>query len=148
MDKYLIEFVDTLDHSLKKLQRQVGTSSGFSTLTINQFHYIDTISKLGEPTITEIADELKITKASVTVGINKLTKLGFVQKTRSINDRRVCRVRLTQTAQELVKAKFQALHEYVQFVKTALSEDEARQFEAAMVKITQFFKDNEVNSPR
>ena len=143
MEKYLIEFVDTLDQSLKKLQRQLGSVSGFSTLTINQFHYIDAIARLGEPTITEIAEELKITKASVTGGVNKLIGLGFVQKTRSSVDRRVFHVRLTQAAQELVNARFQALHEYGQFVQSALSEEEARQFEAAIVKITQLFKDKE-----
>jgi len=146
MEKYLIEFVDTLDQSLKKLQRQVGSGSGFSTLTINQFHYIDAIARLGEPTITEIAEELKITKASVTGGVNKLIRLGFVQKTRSNDDRRVFHVRLTQTAQELVEARFQALHEYGQLVQSVLSEEEARQFKAAIEKITQLFKDKENKS--
>jgi DNA-binding MarR family transcriptional regulator len=143
MEKYLIDFVDTLDQSLKKLQRQVGSGSGFSTLTINQFHYIDVIARLGEPTITEIAEELKITKASVTGGVNRLIGLGFVQKTRSSDDRRVIHVRLTQTAQELVDARFRALHEYGLFVQSALSEEEARQFEAAIVKITQLLKEKE-----
>ena len=146
MEKYLIDFVDTLDQSLKKLQRQVGSGSRFSTLTINQFHYIDVIARLGEPTITEIAEELKITKASVTGGVNKLIGLGFVQKTRSSNDRRVFHVRLTQTAQELVEARFQALQEYGLFVQSALSEEEARQLEATIVKITQLFKEKESKS--
>lgn len=143
MEQYLIEFVDTLDQSLKTLQRQVGLGSGFSTLTISQLHYIDAIARLGEPTITEIAEVLKITKASVTGGINKLTALDFVQKTRSKADRRVIHVRLTQAAQELVEARFRALHEYGQFIQSALSEEEARQFEATIVKITKLFKDKE-----
>ncbi len=148
MEKYLIDFVDTLDQSLKKLQRQVGSGSGFSTLTINQFHYIDVIARLGEPTITEIAEELKITKASVTGGVNKLIELGFVLKTRSSDDRRVFHVRLTQTAQAVVEARFQALHEYGLFVQSALSEEEAHQFEAAIVKIIQLFKEKESKSNR
>jgi len=146
MEKFLIEFVDTLDQSLKKLQRQVGSGSGFSTLTINQFHYIDAIARLGEPTITEIAEELKITKASVTGGVNKLIALGFVQKTRSSDDHRVFHVRLTQAAQELIEARYQALHEYGQFILSVLSEEEARQFETTVVKITQLFKDQESQS--
>ena len=143
MEKYLIEFVDTLDQSLKKLLRQVGSDSGFSTLTINQFHYLDAIARLGEPNITEIAEELKITKASVTGGINKLIELGFVQKTRSSDDRRVFHICLTQAAQQMVEARFRALHDYGQYIQSALSEEEARQFEAAIVKITQLFKEKE-----
>ena len=80
MERSLIEFVDTLDQSLKKLQRKVGDGSGFARLTINQLHYIDAINALGEPTITEIAEKLKITKASVTAGINKLIQVGIPGK--------------------------------------------------------------------
>jgi DNA-binding MarR family transcriptional regulator len=124
----------------------VGSGSGCSTLTISQLHYIDAIAQLGEPTITEIAEELKITKASVTGAVNKLIELGFVQKSRSSDDRRVFHVRLTQAAQELVEARFKALHEYGQFVQSVLSEEEARQFEDAIVKITRLFKDQERKS--
>jgi DNA-binding MarR family transcriptional regulator len=146
MEQYLIEFVDTLDQSLKELQRQVGSGAGFSSLTINQFHYLDAISRLREPTLTEIAEKMNISKASVTVGINKLIKLGFVQKIRSSEDRRVFHVCLTQDAQDLVEARFQALHEYGQFIQSALSEEEARQFQAAIMKITQLFKEKESSS--
>ena len=146
MEHYLLDFVDTLDQSLKDLQRRVGLGSGFSALTINQFHYIDAIARLGEPSITEIAEELKITNASVTGGIKKLIALGFVRKTRSSEDRRVYRVRLTPAAQDLVEARFQALQEYGQLVQSALSDDEARQFIAALSKITQLFREKEKNS--
>jgi hypothetical protein len=57
----------------------------------------------------------------------------------------VYHVRLTQAAQELGEARFQALHEYGQFVQSALSE-EVRQFEAVIVKIIQLFIDIEINS--
>jgi DNA-binding MarR family transcriptional regulator len=145
MEQSLFAFVDTLDQSLKKLQRQVGSGSGFSTLTINQLHYIDVIARLGEPSITQIAEGLNITKASVTAAVNKLIALGFAQKTRSTTDRRVFHVRLTPAAQQLIQARARALQEYGQFVRSALSPEEARQFEAAMVKITQLF--NQAQNP-
>jgi DNA-binding MarR family transcriptional regulator len=140
MERILIEFVDTLDQSLKKLQCEVGDGSGFVKLTINQLHYIDAVYSLGEPTITEIAEKLKITKASVTTGINKLILLGYVDKKQSTIDRRVFHVRLTDPAQELIQARFQALHDYGEFVRAALSEEEARQFQMTLTKIVQLFK--------
>ena len=80
MEKLLIEFINTLDLSLKKLQAEVGDASGVSKLTIHQFQYIDAIYELGEPAITEIADKLHITKASVTIGVQKLINMGYVLK--------------------------------------------------------------------
>jgi DNA-binding MarR family transcriptional regulator len=140
MEKLLIEFVNTLDLSLKKLQEEVGYGSGISKLTINQFQYIDAIYELGEPTFTEIADKLNITKASVTTGINKLINMGYVTKTQSSVDRRVFHVGLTEAGKQLIKAKYQALKEYGEFIGASLSEDEARQFEETLTKIVKIFK--------
>jgi DNA-binding MarR family transcriptional regulator len=135
VEKVLIEFVNTLDSLLKKLQEEVGDRSGVSKLTINQFHYIDAIYEHGEPTITEIAARLNITKASVTTGINKLVNLGYVTKSQSGDDRRVFHVSLTPAGGQLIKAKYQALKEYGEFIRAALSEDEAKAFEETLAKL-------------
>jgi DNA-binding MarR family transcriptional regulator len=140
MERSLIEFVDTLDQSLKKLQREVGDGSGFTKLTINQLHYIDAIHALGEPTISEIAEKLRITKASVTIGVNKLIRLGYIEKQQSAIDRRVFHVHLTDKAQGLIQVRFQALRHYGEFVRAALSEEEAQQFQLTLAKIVQLFK--------
>jgi DNA-binding MarR family transcriptional regulator len=139
MNNPLIAFVNTFDISLKKYQAESGASAGISKLTISQFQYIDAIHTLGSPTITEIADKLRITKASVTAGINKLCNLGYVLKTRSSEDKRVFHVSLTEPAGELVKAKYQAIKEYAEFINTALTREEARQFESSLIKIVAQF---------
>jgi DNA-binding MarR family transcriptional regulator len=139
MEKLLLEFINTLDISMKKFLMVAGDGSGVSKLTINQFRYIDTIHELGEPTITEIADSLGITKASVTTGINKLEKMGYVIKTRSSEDKRVFHVDLTDASGELIRAKYRTLKEYGEFVRGALSESEARQFEKTLAKLVKLF---------
>ena len=140
MEKLLIEFINTLDLSLKKLQAEVGDASGVSKLTIHQFQYIDAIYELGEPAITEIADRLHITKASVTTGVQKLINMGYVLKTQSSQDKRVFHVSLTEAGEKLIKAKYQALKEYEEFIEAALSKEEASQFEATLDKLVKVFK--------
>ena len=140
MEKLLIEFINTLDLSLKKLQAEVGDASGVSKLTIHQFQYIDAIYELGEPAITEIADRLHITKASVTTGVQKLINMGYVLKTQSSQDKRVFHVSLTDAGEKLIKAKYQALKEYGEFIEAALSKEEASQFEATLDKLVKVFK--------
>jgi DNA-binding MarR family transcriptional regulator len=140
MEKHLIEFVNTFDLSLKIFQNEIGVNSGISNLTINQFNYIDAIYVLGLPTITEIASKLNITKASVTTGINKLIKLGYVIKTQSSEDKRVFHVSLTEAGRRLIKAKYQALKQYGEFINASLSEDEAKQFEKTLIKLANLFK--------
>lgn len=142
MDKLLLEFVNTLDLSLKKLQKEVGDRSGFAALTISQLQYIDAVSSLEEPTITAISEKLHITKASVTTGVNKLISMGYVTKTRSKDDKRVFHVSLTKAGGQLVEAKYQALKEYGDFINSALTKEEARQFEAILTKLVRLFAKN------
>jgi len=140
MQALLIEFVNTFDRSLKKVQAAAGHDSGYSRLTISQLQYIDAVHSLGEPTITEIAERLKITKASVTAGVNKLCGLGCLIKTQSAADKRVFHVSLTSAGEQLVNAKYQALKEYSEFITVALSPEEAREFEKTLKKIISLFK--------
>ena len=136
MEKILIEFINTLDLSLKKMQTN---ASEFSKLTVSQLQYIDAIGTLGKPAVSDVASQLNITKASVTTAINKLIELGYVVKTQSEDDKRVFHVTLTETGQKLVNVKHQALKAYMEFIDAALSEEETAQFEAILTKLVKLF---------
>ena len=139
METILLEFVATLDSSLKRLQEEIGSRIGFTNLTINQFHYIDTIYELGTPTLTELAEKMQITKASVTAGINKLVTLGFATKEQSEMDKRTYHIHLTGQGLDLIQAKFQTLREYGKFIERALSAEEAEQLQKILGKLVTLF---------
>jgi DNA-binding MarR family transcriptional regulator len=138
METLLLDFVATLDASLKHSLREAG--SGLSRLTLSQLNYLEAVHALGEPTITEIAERLNITKASVTSSVQKLAQMGYVTKTQSAHDRRVFHVRLTAASEALVAAKMQAVHAYGEFVRSALTPDEASQLEALITKLVRVFR--------
>lgn len=140
MEKILIEFLDTLDSSFKKVQTEASKTSGVSQLTISQFQYIDAIHHLKNPTITEIAKKLAIAKASVSAGVNKLIVQGYVTKIQSSQDKRIFHLSLSKQGQQLVDAKYSALKEYGDFITAALSEDEVKQLKAILTKLVQVFK--------
>jgi DNA-binding MarR family transcriptional regulator len=140
MENYLLEFVSTLEDSLKKIHGEVGVDVGIARMTINQFRYIDTIHTLAEPSISAIADRMTITKASVTAGVQKLIRMGFVIKTQSTADKRVFHVRLSLAGERLIKAKYKAVREYENFIRAALSDQEARQLEKILTKLVWVFK--------
>lgn len=140
METILTEFINTLDSSHKKIQMSLGDNSGFSQLTISQLHYIEAIHSLEHPTISEIADFMKISRASATVGINRLVSMGFIRKIRSTEDKRVFHVQLTATGQQLINAKQKALKEYETFITEALSQEEANQFKHILEKLVTHFK--------
>ena len=140
VEELLLAFIDTLDINLKNLRKEVGVNSGFSKLTIHQLQYIDAIGALGQPTITEVAKKLQITKASVTNGVNKLISLGFVAKNQSSEDKRVYHVNLTPEGAQIVDARDRAVQDYGEFIRSALSAEEARQFELILAKLVHLFE--------
>jgi DNA-binding MarR family transcriptional regulator len=140
MERILLEFINTLDLSLKQQQKAAGSTLGFSKLTVHQLQYLNAINDLENPTLTELAQKLRITKASVTVGVNKLIEMGFVAKTQSKADKRVFHVSLKESGKQFAVAKYQALQEYGKFIRSALSREEARQFEATLTKLVALFQ--------
>lgn len=139
MEKVLVGFINTLDLSLKKLLTEANSISGVSQLTVSQLQYIDAIHELNKPTITKIAHQLNIAKASVSTGINKLIDKGFVIKTQSEHDKRIFYLSLTETGKKLIDVRYQALKEYVEFINTALSQEETEHFEAILIKLVDLF---------
>jgi DNA-binding MarR family transcriptional regulator len=142
MDAILIEFINSLDALLKQSELHAGQDSGISRLTLSQLRYIEAIHALGRPTLSELAARLNITKASVTPGVNRLAALGFVRKTQSSRDRRVYHVELAPAGERLAAARIQALQEYGEFIRAALDEAEARQFEATLARLARLFKED------
>jgi DNA-binding MarR family transcriptional regulator len=142
MDNALPKFLNTVDTALRKLQKQVWLDSGVSKQSSGLFRYIDAINELNEPTITEISEQMDISKASVTIGIQKLMKLGYVKKVRSIQDKRVYHVSLADPGLRMIQAKQKAMKEYGVFIHTALGKEESRQFEATIIKIVKYLNDH------
>lgn len=135
----LTQFINTLDSTLKKSQIKDGDTFGFSDLTISQLHYIEAIHLLNQPTISQVAETLKITKASATVGLKRLANLGYVDKRKSNQDKRVMHVSLTKKGEKLVLSKQNALNEYENKMIAALSPEEMKQLEIIMEKLVAYF---------
>jgi DNA-binding MarR family transcriptional regulator len=140
MESILFEFVDTLDSLLKKMHLEIDNGTGLSSLTISQFQYINAINQLGEPSVTELAEKMKITKASVTTGVHRLELMGYVIKSPSVKDRRAVRLRLSEKGERLVAAKVRALQEYGELIRSALSAEQAVEFEKILTQLVAYIK--------
>ena len=147
METLLLQCVDTLDASLKSTLEQLGQQAGLGKLTINQLQYIDAIHLLDQPTITELAEQLDITKPSVTAGVNKLVTLGYVRKIPSTEDKRVVHIELTTAAKTLVSAKYHALQQYGDFIRSALTDQEAQSLTLILTRLVTLFEKSAPNSP-
>jgi len=83
-------FADVLDIEEKCLK--VGD---FSDLSISDMHVIDNIGMGRERTMSDTAKDLRITSGTLTTAVDNLIKKGYVVRERSIEDRRVVKIKLT-----------------------------------------------------
>lgn len=124
-----------LESHFKKQREAVEDELGISQLTVSQLGYLEAIYTRPGTTVTHLADTLQITKASVTVAVNKLIKSGYVHKIRATHDKRIIYLELSDKGRRLMQVKEETLKAYVDFMDSVLTPDETVQLSAILSKL-------------
>ncbi|MBN1574778.1 MAG: winged helix-turn-helix transcriptional regulator [Deltaproteobacteria bacterium] len=122
----LIRINEIVHASMRRFKEEIIGGGDYPEVTVNQLIYLEAIFQLGSPTVSELADHLKVSKASASVGIGKLIKSGLADKTISLQDRRIHHISLSGDGKRLIEAEVRALTEFSERVRGALSDDEAK----------------------
>ena len=75
--------------------------SGYDDLYMREVHFIVEIGSMDFPTMGELASRLSVTQGAVTQMTIRLENKGFVIRVKDTVDRRVTRVRLTESGERL-----------------------------------------------
>ncbi len=139
---------NTLNEVLVKLFRDINTieerairTGEYRDVTTNDMHVIEAIGMEGAKNMTSVARELEVTTGTLTISINGLVKKGYVNRTRSEEDRRVVLISLSDKG---IRAYLhhQKFHEQmIDAVIAGLSEEEQRVLEQALFKLNRFFRE-------
>ena len=68
----------------------------FSDLSINEMHVLENIGINRERTMSDTAKDLRITSGTLTTAVDNLIRKGYVERKRSVEDRRVVKIKLTE----------------------------------------------------
>jgi len=87
--------------AVRKIEENSLNAAHGSSISPSESNLIEAVARGGERgvTISQIAAELSITLASVTVGVNKLVHKGFLVKEKGAEDGRMVFVKLTREGQ-------------------------------------------------
>ena len=83
-------------HAVNAVEGATLRNAMGGSLSISEMHVIECIGREREKSVTDIAQELRITAASATMSIKKLENKGFVFKEKSAEDGRRVMVSLTE----------------------------------------------------
>ncbi|MBE3576103.1 MAG: MarR family transcriptional regulator [Limnochordales bacterium] len=96
-------------------------------LTMKDIFVLETLSRLGQATMTELASALAVPLTTMTSIVGRLVEKGYLERRRTEEDRRVVLVSLSSAGQTLFARQRQ---EYVQAVREILTvlpeEDQAK----------------------
>lgn len=94
--KNLVEIVSELSELFGQSEEEAKEQFHLLSLTHTQMHYLEVINLLHNPSITELAGSLKLSKPTVKVAIDKFIEKDFLYKIRSDEDRRSAHLHLTE----------------------------------------------------
>jgi len=90
-----------------RMEEEAKEQFNFNELTITQMHYLEMISDLENPNLTELAIAMKLTKPTVTVLVDRLLEKELIYKVQSDADRRSTHLHLTERGKLINQ-----MHEY------------------------------------
>ena len=91
-------------------------------------------------TVSEIAQQLKVTKPSVTVAVNKLVQKGYCEKQRLPGDGRAVQVMLTPEGKKVEAIHRRCHRRIIAEICEDLSEEEREELLRTMTRINSYFQ--------
>jgi DNA-binding MarR family transcriptional regulator len=132
----IISVLSKLSNSLAEMEELAREETNLNELTISQMHYLEVISQLANPNVTELATEMQLSKPTVTVGLEKLLQKGFVSKVVSDEDRRSSHLHLTQKGMQINQMHEKAHTRFAELMAESLEPAELEQLTALLEKLT------------
>ena len=87
-------------------------------------YYLTTIHYMGNPTFTQVAQDLGLTKPAITLLVKRFGKLNLVEKVQSEEDRRVFHIRLTEKGRRVAQGDEMAYEKMTEMIKSLLQNEQ------------------------
>lgn len=134
MDREAIyEVIRKFSRLRRECSHEISEKLGACELQANQLYYLKMIDRTMDITCGELAQQLNVTKPSVTGIVNKLMELGVVEKSRCTRDRRIHYIKLTEKGRNITRLEYLSHQRMVDRILEVLSEEEIRTF----IRLTQ-----------
>jgi DNA-binding MarR family transcriptional regulator len=116
--------ISYLSDLIEEVLSKTFNSYDIEDLTQQQLHYLQVIVRLHNPTITELSRELKLTKPTVTVLVDKLVSRGYVRRVPSDSDRRVTHLHIDEKGKIIEQLRTLAYKQLEKRIGSELNEAE------------------------
>lgn len=131
--------VNLFNHVMDQEAKAVITEE-FKDISNNDMHIIEAVG-ISEPRkMSDIAKRLSVTVGTLTTNMNGLEKKGYIVKERSLEDKRVVYVTLTERGKKAFFHHRDFHKNMIRSVMVGLDDDEKRLLYKCLVKLDNFFE--------
>jgi len=133
--KNLVEIISKLSDVIGQTEESAKEQFNLENLTHSQMHYLEIISFLKNPTITELAASLKLTKPTVKVAVDRLIERDYVYKVKSDEDKRSAHLHLTEKG-NLINQMHDYAHKcFAESIRRKLNKGEQESLANLLIKV-------------
>lgn len=129
------KFIEKMDHYYQKNLKEHEFSEEYSDITYNIFLYLRKINSLSNPTISELAKAMEVSKPSASNMVSKIADKGLLKTKASPRDGRICLLELTDKGKKVVEIENWADKRFFEKIQEILDEEELKVLERICKKI-------------
>ena len=137
----LNELLVQLFNDILQIEENTLKNGPLSDLSVTELHTIEAIGMYRERTMSEVAQDLKITVGTLTTAINKLIKKGYVERKRIEEDRRVVLIHCTKKGKLAFRLHQKFHNDMIIETIDGLSSDEEQVLLNSLERLNFYFKD-------
>lgn len=123
-DREAIFEVSSMFRMLVKGITQLWNRQENGSISFPQFKMLHMLNRCGDLKVSQLAERQGLTSAAITGLTDKLLVEGYVERTRTEQDRRVVLISITEKGRELVAKLSESQHETIQQVFSDLSDED------------------------
>lgn len=132
-----------LFHEIMDIEEKALITSEYKNISVNDMHIIEAIGTEGAKNMSTVARALSVTVGTLTIAINNLVKKGYVDRSRSEEDRRVVLISLSEKGKKAFVHHKNFHDKMVLAVLKDLSAQETEVLTGALGKLQKFFRSYE-----
>jgi DNA-binding MarR family transcriptional regulator len=131
----LEEMIAKVSGYMGRMEEESKEQFNFKELTLTQMHYLEMISELQNPNLTELAAAMQLTKPTVTVLVDKLIEKELIYKVQSDADRRSTHLHLSERGKLINQMHEYAHRRIAEEIEKKVNPDEMEQLISLLEKI-------------
>jgi len=130
--------VEVFNHILS-IEGQTLKKRGIK-LSMNEVHVLEAIEKTLDPTMTNIANRLRVTVGTLTTSMNRLVEKGYALRHREVEDKRKVMITLTSKAIDVLKIHHEFHEEMLDALFSDMNLEEDEVLMQSLENLSQYFK--------